>query len=116
MHGGCRRVKLPEKTASAIIAGNADYLLCAKDNQGTLKKDIEDYVPEELFQKGMEREKKTEKSRDKIEKRTAYITDDIVWHPSKEEWKGIKCIRAVHTEFDVKGQKTDEWLDNTSLM
>lgn len=32
-----------KKTARAIIAGSADYLLCAKDNQQTLKKDIADY-------------------------------------------------------------------------
>jgi predicted transposase YbfD/YdcC len=33
-----------KKTAEAVVAGHADYLLCAKDNQETLKKDTEDYV------------------------------------------------------------------------
>lgn len=98
-----------KKTARAVIAGSADYLLCAKDNQETLKKDIEDYVQDEVSRKSMERESKTEKSRNRIEKRTAYITDDIEWLPNKDEWEGLRSIGAVHTEFEVKGVKTEEW-------
>lgn len=80
-----------KKTAKVIIAGSADYLLCAKDNQETLKKDIEDYVQNEISQKSMDRESRTEKSRNRIEKRTAYITEDIEWLPNKDEWKGLRC-------------------------
>ncbi len=98
-----------KKTARAVISGNADYLLCAKDNQETLKKDIEDYIQDEGFRKNMDRESKTEKSRDRIEKRTAFITDDISWLPGRDEWECLKCIGAVHTEFEVDGEKTDEW-------
>lgn len=98
-----------KKTAKAIIAGRADYLLCAKDNQETLKKDIEDYVQDEVSQKSMNKESRTEKSRNRIEKRTAYITDDIEWLPNKDEWEGLRCIGAVHTEFEVNRVKTEEW-------
>lgn len=98
-----------KKTAKAIIAGSADYLLCAKDNQETLKKDIEDYVQNEISQKSMDREYRTEKNRNRIEKRTAYITDDIEWLPNKNEWEGLRCIGAVHTEFKINGVKTENW-------
>ena len=57
----------------------------------------------------MSRESRTEKSCNRIEKRTAYITDDIEWLPNKDEREGIRCIGAVHTEFEVKGVKTEEW-------
>lgn len=98
-----------KKTASAIIARKADYLLCAKDNQEILKKDIEDYVQDEGFQMKMERETMLEKNRNRIEKRTAFITEDIGWLLGRQEWEGLQCIGAVHTEFEVKGKKTDEW-------
>lgn len=98
-----------KKTAKAIIAGKADYLLCAKDNQETLKKDIEDYVRDETLRKGMEKETKIEKSRERIEKRTAFITGDVAWLPNKDKWEGLKRIGAVHTEFEARGKKTNEW-------
>ena len=33
-----------KETADIIVEGNADYLLCVKDNHPNLKKDIKDYV------------------------------------------------------------------------
>lgn len=39
-----------KKTAEAIIDNGADYLLCIKDNQENLKKDIEDYVQDKVLQ------------------------------------------------------------------
>lgn len=98
-----------KKTAAIIIKKNADYLLCAKDNQETLKKNIEDYVQNEMLQNSMQKEIKTEKNRERTEKRTAYVTDDIEWLHNKEEWKGLKCIGAVHTEFQTGDKKTSEW-------
>lgn len=98
-----------KKTAKAVIAGTADYLLCAKDNQEPLKKEIEDYVQDEALQKAMETETRTEKNRGRIEKRTAFVTSDIDWMPDKKEWKGLKSIGAVHTEFEWNDEKTSEW-------
>lgn len=42
------------KMAAAIIDGKGDYLLNVKDNQETLKKDIEDYVQDTDLQKSMD--------------------------------------------------------------
>ena len=98
-----------KKTAEVIIQGKADYLLCAKGNQETLQKDIEAYVQDSTLQKSMEKTIKTEKNRGRIEKRTALVTEDIEWLPNKKEWKELKSIGAVHTEFEEQGKKTSEW-------
>ena len=98
-----------KQTAKAVVERKADYLLCVKDNQQTLKQDIEDYVQDATLQDSMDKEVRTEKSRNRIEKRTAFVTNDIGWIFWKEEWEGLKCIGAIHTEFEVKGRKTSEW-------
>ena len=98
-----------KKTAETIIKGTVDYRLCAKDNQETLKKDIESYVQDKTLQKSMGKEIKIEKNRGRIEKRTAYVTEDTEWLAAKKEWKGLKCIGAIHTEFEEADKKTSEW-------
>ena len=90
-----------------IIQGKADYLLCAKGNQETLQKDIEAYVQDSALQKGMKKTIKTEKNRGRIEKRTALVTEDIEWISSKKEWKELKSIGAIHTEFEEQGKKNE---------
>lgn len=98
-----------KKTAEIIIKGKGDYLLCVKDNQETLKKDIEAYIHDTVLQENMKKEVKTEKNRGRIEKRTAYITENIEWLESRKDWRGLKCIGAIHTEFEEPDKKTSEW-------
>lgn len=98
-----------KKTARAVIDGHADYLLCAKDNQETLKEDIEGYVQDKTLRNKMGKAVGTEKNRGRIEKRTAYVTSDIGWMHNREEWEGLQCIGAIHTEFEAKGAKSSEW-------
>ena len=57
----------------------------------------------------MDRKSVTEKSRDRIERRTAYTTTDVGWLLGKEKWKNLCCIGAIKTEFERKGTKTEEW-------
>ena len=66
-------------------------------------------MQEESLQKTMKTKSKTEKNRNRIEKRTAFVTNDIEWMPDRKEWEGLKCIGAVHTKFERKGEKTSEW-------
>ena len=51
----------------------------------------------------------TEKSRDRIERRSAYTASDIEWLSGKEKWENLCCIGAIKTEFERKGIKTEEW-------
>ena len=98
-----------KETAAIVVDRNADYLLCVKDNHLNLKKDIEDFVRDNMLRKTMETVMKAEKNRDRIEKRTAFVTSDIDWLNQKKDWKNLCCIGAVHTEFETKKGKSDEW-------
>ena len=97
------------ETAKAIIEARADYLLCAKDNQQTLKNDIEEYVQDEKLRKKMNSKTKSEKGHGRIETRTAFTTEDVGWMPGGREWPGLKCIGAIKTHFEYKGKVTEEW-------
>lgn len=97
------------ETARAILDAKADYLLCAKDNQQTLKDDIEEYVQDERLRKGMDTAVKKEKGHGRIEERTAFTTNDVFWKPGGREWPGLRCIGAIKTCFEYKNKVTEEW-------
>ena len=97
------------ETAEAIIRGKGDYLLDAKGNQPILEEEIREYVQDESLRKTMDCISTTEKSRDRVETRTAYTTADISWLYGREKWKNLCCIGAIKTEFERKGVKTEEW-------
>ena len=98
-----------KETAEIIVKQKADYLLCVKDNHPNLKKDIEDYVQDSSLRDTMQTVSRTEKNRGRVETRTAYVTTDINWLEQKKEWKNLKCIGAIHTEFATKKGTSSEW-------
>jgi predicted transposase YbfD/YdcC len=98
-----------KETAKTIVAGKADYLLSVKDNQSALKKDIKDYVEDSALKKTMGTATKTEKNRERIEKRTAYVTNDISGLYNREEWADLACIGAIYTQFTSEKGSTNEW-------
>lgn len=98
-----------KETAEIIVNQKADYLLCLKDNHPNLKKDIEDFVQDISLQNTMHSVFKIEQGHGRIEKRTSYITSDIDWLQQCKEWKNLKCIGAIHTEFTTKKGTSSEW-------
>lgn len=98
-----------KETATAIVTKKADYLLSVKDNQPTLKRDIELYVQDADLRQTMDMSGTLEKKSGRIERRRAYATVDIAWLYGKEEWAGISCIGAVNTQFATKKGTSDEW-------
>ena len=92
-------------SAKAVVAAGADYLLCVKDNQPTLKEDIELYVAEEKLEKAVS----LEKNGGRIEKRTAYVSTEIDWLENREEWAELACVGAIHTQFEKNSQKSSNW-------
>lgn len=96
-------------TAQAIIDAKADYLLNAKNNQPTLKTDIEQYVQDETLRRGMESFSKEEKGHGRKEVRTAYVSYDVGWEPGGRHWPNLACIGAIQTCFKTKGQVTEQW-------
>ena len=98
-----------KETAKAVINGKGDYLFSVKDNQQTFKEDIEDYVQDKKLQKTMDTHTIIEKTSGRIERRTAYTSNDIGWFYDKKEWENLACIGAIHAQFTSKKKKTDEW-------
>jgi predicted transposase YbfD/YdcC len=98
-----------KETAKIIVEKKADYLLCVKDNQATLKNDIKEYVQDETIQKTMDTATKTEKNRERNEKRKSFVTNDIDWLPNKQNWANIKSIGAIYTEIESKNGTSKEW-------
>ena len=98
-----------KETAKTIITEKADYLLSVKDNQPTLKKDIEDYVQDDSLRKTMDTFMTREKKSGRIEKRKAFATCDINWLYGKEEWANLVCIGAINTQFTTKKGTSNEW-------
>jgi len=96
-------------TAKAVVDAKADYLLSVKDNQSSLRRDIEDYVQDEGLCKTMDTYSALEKNSGRIERRTAFTTSEIGWLYGKENWTGITCIGAVNTRFSTPKGETDEW-------
>ena len=74
-----------KEMAEAVVKGKRDYLLDTKGNQATLEHEIRDYVQDESLRKTVDCKSITEKSRDRIETRTAYTTADIDWLYGKEK-------------------------------
>jgi predicted transposase YbfD/YdcC len=98
-----------KETARAIIAGKGEYVFHVKGNQGTLERDIAEYVQDEYLRNTMDVFKSSEKNSGRIEKRTGYTSSDIQWLYGKEEWAHMASIGAVHREFSSKKGDSDEW-------
>lgn len=98
-----------KETAKAVIKGNGDYLLCVKANQQTLLDNIRDYIQDDQLRETMDTHRKREKSRGRIETRTAYVTTDVDWLAQKRDWAELACIGAVQTQFQTGENKTYEW-------
>ena len=98
-----------KETVNTIIENGADYLLPVKGNQSTLEMDIADYVSDDELRKDMDSVTKTEKNRDRIEKRTAYTTFEIDWLYGYSEWEGLVCIGAINRHFESPTGISNEW-------
>ena len=97
------------ETASAIVKKKADYLLSVKDNQESLKQDIEYYVQDDVLRKSMAATTTTEKNRGRIEKRRAFVTHDIGWLNGKNKWANLSCIGAINTQVITTKGTSSEW-------
>jgi len=95
------------KSAETVVAAEADYLFVVKDNQPTMKDDIEFFFQNE---NNLEKFRKTEKNGGRIECRTAFVSHKIGdWLHNHKEWINLSCIGAIHREFEKDGQKSSEW-------
>jgi predicted transposase YbfD/YdcC len=95
-----------KKSAEKVIEKKGDYLFVVKDNQETLREEIEYYFQQE---ENLEKHSTTEKNGGRIEKRTAYVERNIDWLTGHEHWLKLSSIGAIHREFYKDGKKSSEW-------
>ena len=98
-----------KETAKSICKGKGDYLLCVKDNQAVLKREIEEYVQSEELRQKMDTICQIEKNRGRVEIRTGYVLTGINWLESGRDWTNLQCIGAIHREFETKQGRSSEW-------
>ncbi len=96
-------------TAQAIADGKADYILDVKDNQETLKEDIETYVQDAGLRKGMATAYTLDKSRERVELRSAFITNGAGWLYGKENWAKLTTIGAINRKVTTLAGESNEW-------
>lgn len=94
-----------KKSAKEVIDAGGDYLFVLKDNNKTLKKCVE----LACHNKCNDMISKTEPNGGRIETRTAYVCYDIEHINSKDGWKNIICVGAIHREFEKDGKKSTYW-------
>jgi len=104
---GCQK-----KIAQKILQKEANYILALKKNQGNLYDDIKLYLDSEAENPTSESSYSTYVEHDyghgRIEKRKAWVSDNINWIHNVEEWVGLKSILMVDSERIIRGKKTTE--------
>lgn len=96
---------------STIVAGEGDYLIAVKDNQPTLRQDIETTFAEardarrrtvdELARPTVEVFKTVEKGHGRLEERTVTVTRDLDWLTTAEKWEKLSFLVEVMRERTV---------------
>jgi predicted transposase YbfD/YdcC len=100
---GCQRA-----IARKILDKKADYVLALKDNQGTLREDVEVFVEEQKangFQHATISWDQTVDG-DRIETRTTTVIHDADWLRDRHDWPGLKSVVMVESIREA-GDKTE---------
>jgi len=102
---GCQRA-----IARKIIDKRADYVLALKDNQGTLREDVEVFVEEQKangFQHAtISRDQTIDGDHGRIETRTTTVIHDADWLRDRHDWPGLKSVVMVEGIREA-GDKTE---------
>ena len=97
--------------AKDIIGKEADYVLALKGNHKNLLADVElfldDCIVNSFKDVPHDKYKEIEKGHGRIETRSYYITNDISWLSTKDEWVGLKSIGVTVSTREINGVKTE---------
>ena len=97
-----------KNTVKKILTSGADYVLAVKKNQPNLYIDIAEEIEFKLTdeveksESPLQKYTKVEKGHGRIEKRTAYITDDVEWLKDRDNWDGLQSIGAVVSKSETR--------------
>lgn len=97
-----------KKTAKEILAAGAEYVFSVKKNQKQLYDDVSEMIDFKLTDKHerlnspLETAVKAEKSHGRIDKRTAFVTDEVEWLQKYGKWHGIQSLGSISTESETR--------------
>jgi len=99
------------KTVDAILDAGADYILNAKDNQETLKSDIEKHMQNNKLSDRMDILSTEEVNRGRNEIRIAFVTNDLSEITNVNKWSGLSAIGAINRLIYTNTGEliSDEW-------
>jgi predicted transposase YbfD/YdcC len=109
-------------TAQAVRDTGADYLLAVKDNQKSLREDIELFFDDAIEQADSQLLTHTaepDNSHGRLDERTVWATEQIGWlrqrHPDWIDLKGIVCVEGKRLNFATGEQSVQRRYYLTSL-
>lgn len=99
--------------AQKIVDKDADYVLALKGNQGTLLRDIELFVQEQLARNfadaSFDHHATVDADHGRIEERDCWVTDDIDWlRKSHADWPALRSIVMIRAQRTLNGQTSSE--------
>jgi predicted transposase YbfD/YdcC len=104
---GCQK-----EIAQKICEKGADYVFALKGNHKNLYEDVKVFLDDALNSDfrdiRFDSYKTINKDHGRIEKRNYYITDNIEWLNSKEDWKNLKTVGLAISEIKIGDKKTIE--------
>ena len=101
-------------TVKAIVEGKGHYIGGLKGNQQLFHKEVALFFSDEelsdISKKASRFRTYTEKSHNRIETRSYYMTTDIKWFEDLNKWSGLKAFVCyiIETEDLVSGKQTKE--------
>jgi predicted transposase YbfD/YdcC len=102
---GCQRA-----IAQKILDKRADYVLALKDNQGTLREDVEVFVEEQkandFRDTTISRDQTLDGDHGRIETRATTVIHDADWLRDRHDWPGLKSVVMVESIRET-GDKTE---------
>jgi predicted transposase YbfD/YdcC len=97
--------------AATIVNGGGAYVLAVKDNQPTLRRDLETTFREaadprrrtcdEAPRPAVEECTAVDKGHGRVERRTVRLCRDLTWLTTAERWPGLTCVLQVTRERTV---------------
>ena len=96
------------ETCEKLIMKGADYVLGLKRNQPSLYKDVELYFETPANQVEMERYETLEKNAGRIERRSCWKMDELLWLQERHNWAGLKGVYRIERSVDKGGKKSKE--------
>lgn len=104
---GCQK-----EIAKTIVNKGADYLLAVKDNQPTLKQDIEDVLaqrlPKQYENPAIDFHESEEKNRNRNEIRRCWSTESLSKLTTSNDWAGLTSIALLESERTIDGETSIE--------